>query len=129
MSSDLDGFLESYLTHGRDILSKPGIDTQDRVFITSKGGPYTSMTLSALFWSLTGTFLDEIPGIDAFRSHAWRHIVATGYLKLTRDFVTLALILHDRLETVLKHYAHMVPQDGFERYGAFLQSKMGNLNP
>lgn len=47
---------------------------------------------------------------------AFRHIVATAILKASpNDWQTAALVLHDRVETVQKHYAHLQSADGTRR--------------
>jgi hypothetical protein len=53
------------------------------------------------------------PDIRGFRTHAFRHIIATTWLNAhPNDFLTVALILHDCLETVMQNYAHLKTKDG-----------------
>jgi integrase len=131
--SDLVPYLKAYLdsgeNSGRGFLIKKGGKHADRVFLTNRGTRFAAaQNLSQLFARLTGGHLEDLPGSKPFRSHAWRHIVATGYLKSTRDFVTLSFILHDRLQTILDHYAHLVPQDGFDTYSRWLGKRTARLD-
>ena len=62
---------------------------------------------------LTAKYLWGCPGVGP---HAFRHIVATAILKNSlNDWQTAALVLHDRVETVQKHYAHLRSSDGARR--------------
>ncbi len=59
---------------------------------------------------LTATYIEGCPG---FGPHAFRHIIATDHLRRhPGDYLTVATLLHDKLETVLKSYAHLRPADG-----------------
>jgi integrase len=125
----LNAYLKSGENFGRGFLIKKGGKHADRVFLTNRGTRFAAApNLSQLFARLTEGHLEDLPGSKPFRSHAWRHIVATGYLKSTRDFVTLSFILHDRLQTVLDHYAHLVPQDGFDTYSRWLGKRTARIN-
>lgn len=63
----------------------------------------------------------ETPG--GFGPHAMRHIVASDWLrKHPNDFLTAAQLLHDKLETVLKNYAHLRQDDAFSRFEAHLEA-------
>ena len=49
--------------------------------------------------------------------------MATDWLRNNpRDYLTVAHILHDRLETVLAEYGHTDTKDGMERYYAYLET-------
>jgi len=62
----------------------------------------------------TRQFLNGCPG---FGPHAIRHLVATDYIKNNPNgYQVAADILHDRLDTVLKHYAHLKASDGHRHY-------------
>ena len=59
---------------------------------------------------VTRNLRDGKPG---FGPHAFRHIVATDYLKrFPGSFKLVADLLCDRLETVMKEYGHTSPMDG-----------------
>ncbi|QIE22855.1 site-specific integrase [Caballeronia sp. SBC2] len=70
---------------------------------------------------LTKRLIPETPG--GFGPHAFRHLVATDYLrKHPNDFLTVAVLLNDSLETVLKAYAHLRQDESFEKYEAHVQA-------
>jgi integrase/transcriptional regulator with XRE-family HTH domain len=76
--------------------------------------------LNKQVFTITGRLIPETPG---FGPHAIRHIVATDWLrKHPNDFLTAAQLLHDRLETVLKDYAHLRQDDAFTRFEAHLEA-------
>jgi hypothetical protein len=77
--------------------------------------------LSMRIYMLSSRFLPKAVGVIGFRTHAYRHIAATAYLKgHPGDYVSLAHILHDRLETVLKNYAYTRAADGVKSFHAFV---------
>lgn len=62
-----------------------------------------------------------LPGCPGFGPHSVRHIVATDYIKNNPNgFQVAADILHDRLDTVMKHYAHLKAADGHKFYQEWL---------
>lgn len=64
-----------------------------------------------------------IPGSPGFSAHAMRHLVATDWLrKHPDDFLTVAELLNDKLETVLNEYAHLRRDDSFSRYESYMDS-------
>lgn len=69
---------------------------------------------------ITERLIPETPG---FGPHAMRHIAATDWLrKHPNDFLTAAQLLHDKLETVLRDYAHLRQDDAFTRFEAHLEA-------
>lgn len=70
--------------------------------------------LSRIIRHRSKQFLPESDGIGA---HAYRHINATDYLKNNpNDYLTAAHILHDKITTVMKEYAHLKVTDGMRSY-------------
>lgn len=68
-----------------------------------------------------------IPGSAGFGPHALRHLVATDWLRrYPGDFLTVAELLNDRLETVLASYAHLKRDDSFSRYEAHVSMMMNS---
>ena len=62
-----------------------------------------------------------IPGCAGFGMHGFRHLVATAWLKChPEDFLTVSELLNDKLETVLKAYAHLRKDDSFGKYESYL---------
>jgi hypothetical protein len=64
-----------------------------------------------------------IPEVVRMRAHALRHIVATDFLtKNPGQYVMVAELLHDKLETVLKNYAHFKTDAAFSAHEQHLQN-------
>lgn len=87
----------------------------DYVFLSHESesgtGPWAAMHRRVFV--LTKRYLWGCPGVGP---QAFRHIVATAILKNSpNDWQTAALVLHDRVETVQKHYAHLRSSDGARR--------------
>jgi site-specific recombinase XerD len=73
---------------------------------------------------LTKNLVPESPG---FGAHAFRHLVATDWLtKNPNDFLTVAELLNDRIETVIAHYAHLKKDQSFDRYENYVVGVMGD---
>ena len=77
---------------------------------------------------ITAGLRDGKPG---FGAHAFRHIVATDYLKrYPGAFKLVADLLCDRLETVIKEYGHTSALDGltlhYRAASAELSAAMGS---
>ena len=73
---------------------------------------------------LTQRFIAASPG---FGAHAFRHLVATYWLEQNpNDFLTVAELLNDKLETVLANYAHLKKDTSFLRYEEQLAQQMVN---
>jgi integrase len=78
--------------------------------------------MGAYVMKLTRKYVAGSPG---FGAHAFRHIVATHWLEQNpNDFLTVAELLNDRLETVMKTYAHLRKDTSFLRYEEYLQKVM-----
>ena len=109
VSETLWPLLDSFLLKGwRDKF--PDADKNDFVFL-----PSTERADGSLAWhgacvratvvKLTRRYLPDTLG---FSLQAFRHIVATGWLRAhPNDFLRVSEILHDKLETVMKAYAHL----------------------
>jgi len=83
-------------------------------------GKWGANYISKRVLHLTRLYLADSPG---FSPHAWRALVATAYLRQNPgDFINLANLLHDKLETVLASYAHMRVDEGLKRYHLYLES-------
>lgn len=82
----------------------------DGDYDTGKGGMWTAEAMSRRMRVLTQQYVPDTPG---FCTHAVRHIIATDHLKRhPGDYPTVAKLLHDKLETVLKEYAHLTVDHG-----------------
>lgn len=138
--------VEDYLREGRQHLYlHPGCEY---VFMPARCGPQTNT-------DATGTELPDRPtmwtteaigirvrlitrglrnGLPGFGPHAFRHIVATDYLKRNPGaYKLVAHLLNDSLDTVIKEYGHVSPQDGLELHylsaAAELNLALGENNP
>ena len=90
------------------------------LFLTSKGRKVQNM--SSLIRTLT---IEHIPGCIGFGPHAFRHLIATDWLKKNpNDFYTVANLLNDSIEVVIKHYAHLKKEVSFQRYGNYINSQL-----
>jgi hypothetical protein len=59
-----------------------------------------------------------------FKGHAFRHIVATGYLKDNPEsYFVVAQLLHDKLETVIARYSHNQTDVGLKKHREHMASK------
>ncbi len=68
------------------------------------------------------------PGYPAFRTHAFRHIVATDYLKRHPGaFLNVAHLLHDKLATVMADYGHLSVDDGLRGHFASVEEEWASI--
>ena len=75
---------------------------------------WTGQALSTRLMLVTRGLRVDKPG---FGAHAFRHIVATDYLKrFPGAFKLVSELLCDRLETVMKEYGHTSPMDGLKMH-------------
>lgn len=114
--------IEEYLVEYRPRLVKnhPG---STLLFPNKNGERWGKMGVH--FARLTLKHIPETPG---FGPHAVRHLVATDYLrKHPNDFLTAAQLLHDKLATVLKAYAHLRQDDAFNCLEAHLNAVGSSL--
>ncbi|MFM0033689.1 hypothetical protein [Paraburkholderia strydomiana] len=111
--------LERYLNVYRPML--PDADKVDYVFLSStdeKPAGYigTWKSLNRRIFFLTRRYLWDCPGIGA---HGFRYIIGTATLKRAPGaWDAAAAVLHDEVETVKAHYAHLRSCDG----GAFVHT-------
>jgi hypothetical protein len=103
--------LEDYLHTWRPILLAKATQPYQHVFLTSHGNPYQTATLHAttsnIVYSYTGKH---------WHPHNVRSVWATEWIRKTHgDFYTAAIMLNDRLETVIAKYAHLLEEDVAEK--------------
>ncbi len=124
--ADLWPLVDSYILKARPILMDG--KTTDAVFLNRNGKPFKVAGLSAVVKTLTGRYLQGMPDVYGFATHAFRHIIATAWLRAhPEDYLTVAHILHDKLQTVLDNYAHVTPTDGLVRYSGWLSKRVKPL--
>jgi hypothetical protein len=109
------GTLEGYLHIWRPILA--GRYQRSEVFLTSRGTPYTVLSLGRVTKKQVYIFT----GKPHWHPHIIRTIWATEWIKSHGDFYTAAIMLNDRLETVIKSYAHLLHEDVAEKAYQWVQ--------
>lgn len=120
----LHPLLTDYVKDFRAVLRRNS--DADNLFLAANGRPLNGMTHRVLY--LTRTF---IPGSGGFGPHGFRHIVATDWLRRNpNDFLTVAQLLNDTLEVVIRTYAHLKRDDALTRHStqlsAFLPAHLRN---
>jgi hypothetical protein len=116
VASWLEPLLSDYVKYFRPTLMNG--KQVENLFLTCFGNRL--ITLSSQVARLTKRF---IPGCAGFRPHAFRHLVATDWLtKHPNDFLTVAELLNDTIDVVMKNYAHMKKDIAFNRYETYIQS-------
>lgn len=133
--------MHEYITTYRPILltvrnldaspEHPLIEHSERVFVSAKAGDsaYGSEAVSsprAVPWSGLNRAVEKFTRAyfgNNFGPHAFRDLVATIYLKKNPNgFLTVSHLLHDRLDTVMKHYANLAVSDGFAVFNDLLET-------
>jgi integrase/transcriptional regulator with XRE-family HTH domain len=120
LPKELGDELSEYIEKWRPILrAKSPKPDDDALFLQQNGEKFPSVHLSQLVSALTEKYCPDTPG---FGPHAFRHIVATEYLKNNPNgYQVVAYILHDKLETVLREYGHVTTSDGFAHWAKYLE--------
>lgn len=117
----LSQLFEAYVASHRLVLL--GGKSSDYFFVSGFGKKFN--TMSRRLQRLTRWL---IPGCSGFGMHAMRHLVATNWLmKNPNDFLTVAELLNDKLETVMANYAHLKKDTAFGRYNEQLESLLGSI--
>lgn len=109
--------IEAYLEIHRPILVKGQPDAGMLFPSMVTGGVY--LGLGRHVHKVTKRLIPGCPGIGP---QAFRHLVATAWLKKNPgDFLTVAELLNDRLATVMENYAHLRKDDSLARHAAQLE--------
>ena len=123
--------LERYLVEHRFTLL--GAEQCDYVFL-SRAAPrqqegrakYLFSGISKTVRNITRTYLEEVAP-KGFGTHAFRHIIATHYLKRhPGNYPLVAQILHDKLETVMDAYGHLQVGDGLDAWAETVKTHINN---
>lgn len=105
--------LSAYVEEFRPVLLK-NVDSQYLFVATPSSKPWASLGQS--FFEQTRR---HIPASLGFGPHTVRHLVATNWLtQHPNDFLTVAELLNDRLETVMAEYAHLKRDTSLSRHSA-----------
>jgi transcriptional regulator with XRE-family HTH domain len=77
--------------------------------------------LSNVVYNLSQRYIPDCPG---FSLHAFRHLVATEYIKNNPGgYAVAAAVLHDKEETVRRSYAWVVPADKFFFWNQYVDAQ------
>ena len=112
-------------THRPHLLGGDG--ESDRVFLPSfrhredeRGGEMICWYRNAMSDMLRYVTQRYIPGCPGFAAHAFRHIIATDYIKNNPEgFEIAARVLHDKVETVIKEYGHLKTADFITHWNVY----------
>lgn len=122
------GDIERYLNVYRHML--PDADKVEYVFLSSlnekqEGYVGAWKNLNRRIFFLTRRYLWDCPGIGA---HGFRYIIGTATLKKAPGaWDAAAAVLHDEVETVKAHYAHLRPSDGGKFVHTLLDSAFARM--
>ena len=111
--------LEEYLQVWRPLLLQ-GTHPSSAVFLTEHGTPYTQTTLS----HKTGLYVYRYTG-KHWHPHIIRSVWATECIRETGDFYAAAVMLNDKLETVIANYAHLREENVAEKVYRLLDERNG----
>ena len=136
----VSSWIDRYLLESRPHLI--GAGSTDRFFLPAVAGPrkpkpflkaeglheelgFIGEGLASRVKLLTGIYIGGCPG---FGPHSFRHIIATDHLRRhPGDYLTVAVLLHDKLETVLKSYGHLKVADGLRVLSAGIREASTQL--
>lgn len=128
MREKLWPYIEEYLFKCREnLLGHDKCEYVFRPFPTSKSLEREALSMKSA--TLTELMRTQItlafsPGNFGFGFHSFRHIVATEYLRNNPNgFQVVADILHNKLATVMKNYAHLEVADGMKFFYAYLEKE------
>lgn len=103
-----------------------------KTILGDKESPYLFVTSGeSMRWDGMGAHIHKltqryIKGCPGFGPQAFRHLVATDWLtNHPNDYLTVAELLNDRLDTVMENYAHLKRDTSFLRYEDHLSSMLG----
>lgn len=112
--------LEDYLARWRPILSAKTNHRYPHVFLNNRGRPHTDEireTLRNIIYSYTGKH---------WHPHVIRSVWTTEWIRNTHgDFYTAAIMLNDRIETIIKNYAHLLEEDIAEKAYRLIEERNG----
>jgi hypothetical protein len=109
--------LEEWLTVHRRKL--PGAQASPFVFLTQYGKPHIAKTLHADL-----SYIVSARTGQRFYPHLIRTIWATEYLEKTQDFTTVATMLGNTLNVVMRTYYDIVHKDQHAKAAAFLSTAL-----
>lgn len=118
ISVSLTARIDDYLENYRPLLLEGEED--NGILFPNKDTGGVNAGLGRHVFKLTARLIPGCPGIAP---HAIRHLSATSWLKNhPDDLITVAEMLNDRLETVLRNYAHLRKDDSLARYATHVEA-------
>lgn len=106
-----------------DYVFRPGV-TRKVTKIKNAGREVYGWFLSRRVFKITQRYIPNCPG---FGVQAFRHLVATEYIKNNpAGYAVAAAILHDKEETVRKNYAWVLPADKFNFWNDYVGALLKN---
>jgi site-specific recombinase XerC len=111
--------LEEYLATWRPILQAIADPSDQHVFLSRYGKPYTDRILR----QTTKHIVYRYTGKD-FHPHIIRTVWATEHIRKTNDFYGAAVMLNDTLETVTSTYAHLQQEDIAEKIDRLIDERL-----
>ncbi len=110
--------LEEYLQTWRPILAQRSGGRFRHVLLNRFGRPYTVATLRAKVKYTVYRYTGK-----ALHPHLIRTIWTTEYIQQTGDLYGAAIMLNDRLETVVKQYSHLTEQGIAEKIDRWIHTQ------
>jgi hypothetical protein len=110
--------LEEYLTVWRPILLAKAGHPDSHVFLTRFGKPYDTGNLIGS----TKTIVYRYTG-KHWHPHIVRTVWATEWIRNSGDFHTAAVMLNDKLETVIARYTHLLEEDVAEKADSLIEER------
>jgi hypothetical protein len=112
--------LEDYLRVWRPLLLTDDQPSSSRVFLASRGVPYTEIrlrtTTKAIVYRYTG---------QCWHPHITRTVWTTEWIRNSGDFHTAAVMLNDRLDTVIARYTHLLEEDVAQKAYKLIDARHG----
>ena len=118
--SKLVPLLEDYLTKWRPVLLAKSSDPSTHVFLTQYGNPYNPIPLLQSTKSIVYRYTGK-----HWHPHIIRTVWATEWIRNGGDFFKAAIMLNDKLETVIANYAHLRDENVAEEVYAVLDQRNG----
>jgi hypothetical protein len=112
--------LEDYLTFWRPLLLAIASQPSSHVFLTQHGIPMTPKAIR----TLTSNSVYRYTG-KHWHPHIIRTVWATEHIRNTGDFYGAAVMLNDRLETVIAKYAHLRDENVAENIYKLIDERNG----
>jgi site-specific recombinase XerC len=113
--------LEEYLATWRPLLLTRASQSEQHVFLTGWGNPYTSTTLR----NTVGAIVYRYTG-QHWHPHIVRTVWATEWMSNGGDMLKAARMLNDKLETVVANYSHLHDLNFEEEVYAVLDRRNGH---